>query len=764
MLVGLLILLSSLNEGAGPAVYVAPDNYLLRQVVQEAADLGIKVTEDTANGEFLAGDAILVVNVHKLFNGKSAFGVGDARIRVGTIVIDDAHAWMGVVSEQFMIKLPVKHAAHKELLVLFEDDLKVQSELGLIEIKGEDPEAIMTVPFWSWYSKRESVLSILHNHRADDYLAFSWPLLKEAIPYSQCVFSGRGLEIAPRCLPVERLPSFAKATRRIYMTATLADDGVLVTELDADPACAADPIKPKGAGEIGDRMIIAPLEVNDTLTESDVKALAKSVAQNHNVTIIVPSEKRAATWSDIADQTLMAGNISEGVEKLKSGRLLGITVLVNRYDGVDLPDDACRLLIIDGLPEVQGLCDRVEASILEGTDAYLLKQIQKLEQGMGRGVRSAEDRCAVLLLGARLTQRINQPNARAMFTPATLVQMDLGREVTRQAKGKEIDALIPILNLCIEGNTDWWQAGRSRLAHAPEGQTAKVDQTIIKQREAFDLVVSGQHQAAAVAMQTAVQAEHDRTVRGYLRQQLAEITNTFDPAAAQQILLSAVAENRRVTKPLAGIAHIKLTAPAKQASAAAEFMSRRFVDTNALVLFANALAADLLWNEDRTDQFEAAMRDLGLLVGFGSQRPDKEFRDGGPDNLWAIGALKFLVIECKSGVRNDGRLISKDHCNQLLGARSWFKRNYDNTCEMTPILVHPINRFQTEASPSEDMRIIEDEKLGKLRDAIRAYGASVASLGSFKDEAEVARKLDQYSLTGGKFVPAYTKTFSVKAK
>jgi type III restriction/modification enzyme restriction subunit len=300
MLVGLLALQSSLNEGVGPAVYVAADNYLVRQVLREAADLGVKATDDTTNGAFLANEAILVVNIHKLVNGKSAFGVGESRIPVGAIVIDDAHACLAVVAEQFTIELPASHSAYGELLGLFDDDLRLQSELGLIEIKGEDPNALMVVPFWAWYGKREQVLSILHKYRKNEELAFSWPLLKEAIPYCQCVFEGRKLEIAARCLPIDRILSFARAKRRIYMTATLADDGILVTRLQAEPNSIADPIRPKGAGEIGDRMIIAPHELNDAITDDDVKALVVDVAKTRNVTVIVPSEKRADYWSDVA--------------------------------------------------------------------------------------------------------------------------------------------------------------------------------------------------------------------------------------------------------------------------------------------------------------------------------------------------------------------------------------------------------------------------------------------------------------------------------
>jgi hypothetical protein len=265
-------------------------------------------------------------------------------------------------------------------------------------------------------------------------------------------------------------------------------------------------------------------------------------------------------------------------------------------------------------------------------------------------------------------------------------------------------------------------------------------------------------------MQTAVHDEQDRTVRGYLKQQLAEIKHITDPAEAQKILLSALSDNKRIIKPIAGIRHVKLSSPAGQASASAAFMSRMFVDTNGLVLFANALAADLTWDKDRTDRFEAAIRDLGLRLGFGSQRPDDEYRDGGPDNLWAIGGLHFLVIECKSGVETDGRRITKDHCNHLLGAQSWFKRNYDNTCHSVPILIHPNNRFQSEASPSPDMRIIDDEKLSRLRKALRAFGTAVAGLSGFKNEPEIANRLDQFHFVGPNFVAAYTRPFSPGAK
>ena len=102
--VGLLCLQSSLNEGVRPAAYVCPDNFLAEQVLAEAHALGIAVTENERDPEFRGGRAVLVINIHKLINGRSVFGVGERKIPLGAVVIDDAHACLSTASDQFTLK------------------------------------------------------------------------------------------------------------------------------------------------------------------------------------------------------------------------------------------------------------------------------------------------------------------------------------------------------------------------------------------------------------------------------------------------------------------------------------------------------------------------------------------------------------------------------------------------------------------------------------------------------------------------------------
>lgn len=751
--VGLLCLQSSLNENIRPAVYITPDSFLVLQVLDEAQQLGIAATDDEKDAEFLAGRAILVVNVHKLFNARSVFGVGENKIPIGCVVIDDAHACLSVVQEQFSIRASAGSEVYDNLLELFEEDLKAQSPTGLLDIQANEPSIVMMVPYWAWQAKRDQVIGLLHSERKSAELEWSWPLLSDCIPLCTCLFGGGVLEIAPHFIPIERIPSFSVAQRRIYMTATLADDTILVSHFRADPAEVVKPIRPKGGGDIGDRMILAPQEINPDFSLEEIRGLAARLADNVNVVVIVPSKERAKFWKDVAQQTLDKNSIQQGVDKLKKGHV-GLTVLINKYDGIDLPSKACELLIIDGLPEVYGLGERMEMLLLDGTKRTLVRQVQRIEQGMGRGVRSSDDHCVVLLLGGRLTQRLHQPETEAMFSSATRAQTALGKEVASQLRNQSLDKLVDIMSLCFSQNDDWVAAGRNAVVNAEQPAGGHLDANQVSLREAFDAARLTRYDLATQRVQAAVNATQDTQLKAYLKQQLAEYTNFTNPAAAQELQLAALTGNHRLLKPLAGVTYHRLNAPASgQAAAALDFMSM-FIEGNELIIWVNGLLDDLDWGEEGSKRFEAAMKDLGLFLGFGSERPEDQVGRG-PDNLWALGTQRYLVIECKSGAVQANRVCKHD-TNQLNGSIVWFEQKYDATCSMTPILVHPQTVFEHAASPDGRIRIINEAGLKRLRDAIRAYAIGLVSNGGFMESKEVQRQQQFHKLGADQIVALCT--------
>lgn len=198
------------------------------------------------------------------------------------MVIDDVHACLSTTLNQFTLIIAAPAAAYAKLLALFKEELHRQSEATALDIEQGYPNAIMQVPFWAWQGSLTKVVAILNEAKDTDEVKFVWPLIKEHLTLCTCVLAGGKVEISPRCVPISVIPSFVGASRRIFMTATLADDSILVTHFNANPDAVRKPISPTTASDVGDRMILVPQELNGTAEDDEVKALAKKVSDAHN--------------------------------------------------------------------------------------------------------------------------------------------------------------------------------------------------------------------------------------------------------------------------------------------------------------------------------------------------------------------------------------------------------------------------------------------------------------------------------------------------
>ena len=123
-------------------------------------------------------------------------------------------------------------------------------------------------------------------------------------------------------------------------------------------------------------------------------------------------------WADVVTpgMTLSAANLEQGVDKLRKTQGNLARLQFDKYDGIDLPDDACRILIVDGVPDTRRLIDAYEQGTLSDSERFLSRQIQRIEQGMGRGIRSNEDYCIVILMGVKSPESaIRSGCRRALF-------------------------------------------------------------------------------------------------------------------------------------------------------------------------------------------------------------------------------------------------------------------------------------------------------------------------------------------------------------
>lgn len=745
--VGLLLLKSCINENKGKCVYVVPDNYLVEQVIKEANDLGINVTKDIDNINFISGKAILVINIHKLINGKSVFGI-NGKIDIDSILIDDVHSCLEIAETKSMISINREKYTklYQDILDMFYDSLKQQNESNLINIKDRDyASSPMLVPFWDFNNKITELLNKFKDYKQEDIFKFNAPMIIDMLELCDCCISYDCIEISMRNLPIYKISSFENANRRIFMSATLEDDSILIRDFDIDPNIN-NVICPKNATDIGDRLIITPQAINPNITDEEIKYQLKELSKHYRIVVIVPSCRRAIYWKDVADRIFNNDNINS-----INNYNLGLDILINRYDGIDLKDDKCRVIVIDGLPNASTNYDQIKESMLSSSDDILREKVQKIEQGMGRGVRSNEDFCGIIIMGSKMPKILYDKQTRKYFSVATLKQIELSEMIVESMERKDIKEFFEVLQLCLNRNEEWTRISRSVVSELKYKNKLNIQNREVKFRRACNELLAKNYNSAIKILEEYINEEKNEVLKGYAQMILAKYINLINPNRAQEVLLSAKKLNKNIIAPINGIRYQKTDMYNEQAKELQNFIKNNNIKPNEYLIMINDILSNLNF-ESSHNEFEESIRLLGKYIGLFSERPEKEYNNGGPDNLWGMGDNLYYVIECKN--ESNSTEISKRDCGQLHNSKSWFYKEYGSKFKCIPIIIHRNNKFEKSASPEEDFRILDKDNLDLLKENVQKFVIALCSDISNIDNLDILLK--NYNLTKDNFINYYT--------
>jgi replicative superfamily II helicase len=465
-LIGLVMLQSRINEALGPAVYLCANNFLAEQTIRQAREFGItNIAKEPDESSFINGESILVHNVSKLFNGLTRFGLGPGSQPVGTLLLDDSHACADTIRSAFSISLKSSHPLYPVLRDLFENELELQGAGSFADILNGKSDAILPVPYWAWRDRQGEVTKHLAKHADSDELKFTWPLIKNSLINCACVFSGSRLEIAPYLPDLSVFGSYWKAQHRIFMSATITNDAFLVKGLNLSPKTISTPLTYDGEKWYGEKMILIPSLIDESLTrERMLEKLAPPGQKRRSGRVaLVPGGLQAQNWEQRGARVVDKETIYGGVKELREKKYETTLVFVNYYDGIDLPDDTCRVLIIDSKPFSGGLIDIYADSCRASSEVTSLKLARTIEQGIGRAVRGQKDYCAVILIGASLIRAIRSGKSRLQFSNQTQQQIAIGLDVSEMAKeevGEGVDPLAVFERLVNQliGRDEGWKA------------------------------------------------------------------------------------------------------------------------------------------------------------------------------------------------------------------------------------------------------------------------------------------------------------------
>ena len=752
-LVALLMAQSIMNELNEPVIYLAPTNQLVEQVVTQSQEYGVSTTPYKSgkqlSTEFFDGKSVLVGSYESLFNGRSKFGVlgsGKAPVKAGAIILDDAHVAFASVRKAFSLMIPsdTHNDIYSELAGRFRNAFDEVNQRGAFrDITSGKDFGIVEVPSWAWQRKIAEIQDYISNN-IDEINPYVWPLLRDNLAVCHCLFSRKSVTITPIFPPVNLIPTFANCRRRIYMSATIADDSEIVRTFCASPKAVGKPITSTSLAGVGERMILVPglMKLGDVPIRPMVKKIAVKLAKlNAGSAILTPSRNAAQGWTDVAELPSDTNAVAKRVTDMQTGTYFGPLVLANRYDGIDLASSACRFLVMDDLPQGTTDYDMFRMNVVADSAINSLLA-QRIEQGIGRGTRGGGDYCVVMLIGSRLVGWVGSKKNLVNLTASTRVQLKMGQDVSEAITTvKEVGQTIL---KCLSRDSDWVAYHASELAEAAHASPVnhRALQVAGAEQRAFRLQRLGRYERALQKLEKFIfdpKLNDDPQLQAWLSAMAARIAYQIgDEMRGQELQTKAYAINNNHTPPKVRPLYVPRAVPSGQS---VKIVARllEYERRGSLLADYNGAVAELV-PEATTARYEEALANLGSYLGFEAERPEKVYGVG-PDVLWRTGADFDFVIEAKNKKENSKPLYKKEHA-QLLEAEQWFKVHYpDRTALRVSALPEAVADEKATPTGTYALRLDDITKLvGALRGVLSNLVEGTGDLNALRDNCEAALK------------------------
>jgi len=762
-LVGLLVAQSLVNETGKHVLFVCPTKQLIEQATAKARECGMSVATYMA-GEWShpevadEGRGPCITNYAAVFNGKSIF----ARQDLGGIVFDDAHVAGNIIRSQFTLKYENGETVYEEIIKRLRKHFARNSQSQRLDDAMEgDPRAILFAPIFESRRLAAELAALLVANGVEDerHLLFPWEHVKDHLDRCVIVVSGTRLEIAPSALPLHRLSYLQGRSRRVYLTATLPSPVEFVKTFGVSLPSV---IHPRGKSGEAQRLFVFADGENDDEQRVSVKALIA----DRKACMIVPSSYSAEKWRDVAEQyTTHAGQagIDEFAEATDDRKL----ILVARYDGIDLPGAACRVLVIDGLPRGAHLLDRFLDEHLQALSLRASHSAIRMVQAIGRIFRSNTDHGAVVLVGGDVTSWSRSPANRVFLPPLLQKQIQLGLALRESVDAGET-TFAELLAAVTTGDRNWDEFYEERIEEfKPEPGTESpkwLVEVALHEQQAYQHLWEGNCTEAA-SMFAGLADEvmpHDRRLSAWCRHwEGAALDFGGNRLEARRAYIAAANIRSELGRPVVDartiIASGSAPEPGAQATAIATIVEKRRAKALADL---DEIASDLQYGPG-TNPVEQAIKVLGECLGLSASRPDRQ-EGTGPDVEWHHSPSKSgAALEAKTNKKEESQYTKKDDIGQFHDHARYLETAHPGEA-FRKIIVGRTLPVSKESHPPGDLQIVELEQFQGLTAKVRElYAAVLEHDGSERAEVVVQRWLDHLGLNWPDCVDSLPSSFAV---
>lgn len=772
-LVGLLIADWRRIKNREKVVYLCPTKQLVYQTAQQARDkYGIDVAEfvgpkdgfsPAAKTSYTTAANVAVATYSAMFNTHTYFHDPDV------IIVDDAHAAENYIAGMWSLSLAAGTVAHKAVSTFLQGHIHPQDYSRLIgDWSGSsDADWVEKIPNPQLIELSDQLVEIIDAHagRSNPDLHFKWSLLRDHLDACNMYLGSREILIRPLIPPTFSHSAFANAKHRVFMSATLGEGGDLERLTGRKQILRLSAPEDFQSAGVGRRFFMFPsLSLTGEAAQNLMTRLQKQAGRS---VVITPSSIQADAHIERIETALADFNVYDkaDIEEDKSNFTSdnrAIAVLANRYDGIDFPNDECRLLCIDGLPKAMNGQERFLMSKMGASALYHERVQTRVLQAVGRCTRGLQDRSAVFVTGTELVDFLVSAQSSKHLYPEIKAELRFG--VDQSSGVSELD-LEENFQIFIENSGDWAEADyqirelMGGFEKLPFPAMENLSQ-IVKDEIAYQEAMWNKDYATALqSARTVLGGIEHPDLRGYralwlymagcAALKLSETDGQGQEDAARDFFNKAKSAAPTVSwlNVLARTVGVPRQDESSEASIdvlkQVEGIEQCFVSMGVTTNGKFEKAAEQVMSQlIDPETFESAQVQLGRLLGLSAYNSEV---DGAPDPWW-LGHGVGIVFEDHANAEKDS-VLGAVKARQAAGHPNWIKQNVKGAegMEIFPVLVTPCSSAMTGAQPHlGNVRYWELSEF--MNWAAKAVGVLRTLKGTFHGEADLVWRIEAVSL------------------
>jgi hypothetical protein len=669
---------------------------------------------------YLTGAQVAISTYSGLFNSHPFFENPDL------IIIDDAHAAENYIAKMWSLEIAAGTPLHTALAEYLKPHIDPQeySRLTGDWVGSADATWVEKLPSPQVSALAEDLVSIIdaHANRHSPELHFPWSLIRDHLDACHVYLGSREILIRPLIPPTSAHAPFANAKQRIYMSATLGAGGDL-ERLTGRKSISRLPA-PEGfqSSGVGRRFFVFP-SLSLTGDETDALRLAMQQRAGRSV-ILTPSTPRAEEHAQQVATNLHGYTVftKDDIEADKAPFVAcekAVAILANRYDGIDFPNDECRLLCLDGLPRAMNAQERFIMSKMGAAALYNERIQTRVLQAAGRCTRALQDRSAVFVTGTELVDFLADSRKWKFFHPELQAELAFGVD---QSTGVKAAGMLENFNMFMENNADWAGADhmiRTAVGSYEQAPFPAMDElgAIVNHEVAYEEALWNHDYASALtSARTILGSLNHEDLRGYralwhyLAGAAALKLSTTPGDAQAQAAQEQFAKAKKAAPSVSWLNTLARVVGAPETEAGesknsetlkqVEMIEQQFLAMGTATNSKFEKKAAKVQSEMQAGEtFENAQVELGIMLGFTAGNDES---DAAPDPWWLGDQVGVVFEDHADG--SDTTVFGAIKARQASSHPKWIKKYVPGTesMEIFPVLVTPCTQAKSGADPQLD--------------------------------------------------------------